>query len=430
MNIGQLIEVYKGAYEQAFLQAAGVAPACHSGTDVHGSEDTGENAPGNVLRNAGMDQVESWREPLNNQHVMQAVLPNNLNCGYSVESGMEFQRLLLPDAPQREYKERGEEMTSTCHWGQRKLLLSEIEFMTMFPHHTTVVYAGAAPGTHIPYLSSLFPKTHFVLFDPANFTCQQAAKISIRNEMFTDKIASEFYGQDVLFISDIRVADFHVLNFAANESQIAQDMENQMKWHQLMNPIASILKFRLPWDKNQTEYLTGDIKLPVWGPQRTTEARLIVKRDAGMRKYDDLKYEQQMSSFNTHTRVAIYPHTEEISDVGDSLYCHCYDCVAEIRILEAYLKMHGVCVDASVIKEMASKIDIELAPRKRMDPALDREDHYNTNCAKQWVYDMDGKLKPGCEIGQGKTRPDESDWQQVRKKKKKMPYLNKKSTVF
>jgi hypothetical protein len=34
-----------------------------------------------------------------------------------------------------------------------------------------LVYAGAAPGTHIPALAALFPGVHFVLVDPAPFKC-------------------------------------------------------------------------------------------------------------------------------------------------------------------------------------------------------------------------------------------------------------------
>jgi hypothetical protein len=35
-----------------------------------------------------------------------------------------------------------------------------------------------------------------------------------------------------------------------------------------------MLKFRLPWDKGNSEYLNGKIYLPIWGPQTTTEVRM------------------------------------------------------------------------------------------------------------------------------------------------------------
>ena len=44
------------------------------------------------------------------------------------------------------------------HWGQRKLLLSEIEFLTLYAAPgDLVLYAGAAPGGHIPYLARPLP---------------------------------------------------------------------------------------------------------------------------------------------------------------------------------------------------------------------------------------------------------------------------------
>ena len=49
-----------------------------------------------------------------------------------------------------------------CHWGQRKLLLSEVEFFTTFFDplaSALVIYAGAAPGHHIPLLSEMFPRS-------------------------------------------------------------------------------------------------------------------------------------------------------------------------------------------------------------------------------------------------------------------------------
>lgn len=56
------------------------------------------------------------------------------------------------------------------HWGQRKLLLSEIQFITMYASKAKyVIYAGAAPGMHTLFLSELFPNHKFILIDPVEF---------------------------------------------------------------------------------------------------------------------------------------------------------------------------------------------------------------------------------------------------------------------
>lgn len=53
-------------------------------------------------------------------------------------------------------------------------------------------------------------------------------------------------------------------------------MDWQLSWYRIMQPQAAMFKFRLPWDSGSSKYLGGDIYLPIWGPQTTTEARLVV----------------------------------------------------------------------------------------------------------------------------------------------------------
>ncbi len=62
----------------------------------------------------------------------------------------------------------------------------------------------------------------------------------------------------------------------------------------------------------------------MWGPQSTTETRLVVHTDAGVcvnshhlaydlhscqeRVYDHTEYEEQLFYFNTNTRMSCFPH--------------------------------------------------------------------------------------------------------------------------
>ena len=119
-----------------------------------------------------------------------------------------FTRLLTSDAPRRKWYQRPKHERSVLHWGQvlldnnllphldapqiclktwvvvvaqRKLLLSEIEFLTMYAEpEDTMVYAGAAPGNHTEYLSSLFPLVNMVLVDPNKFQCAETDRITVR----------------------------------------------------------------------------------------------------------------------------------------------------------------------------------------------------------------------------------------------------------
>ncbi len=253
----------------------------------------------------------------------------------TVKKEEELERVLGDDAPRMPYRRRRGEVKSVVHWGQRKLMLSEIEFLSLYGENgITVVYAGSAPGTHIPYLSKLFPTVKFVLVDPSDFNVEESDRIVIRKEFMTDDIAREYAGQRTLLISDIRSADFKVMSNDEMEKAVKRDMDWQMQWHMIMQPVAGMYKFRLPWQEGKTEYLDGEIYLPVWGPQTTTEARLIATT-CNTREWDNKVYEEQMFYFNNVTRCCLYQH-----DIAASGLDHCYDCSSEVHILKKYLNKH------------------------------------------------------------------------------------------
>ncbi len=255
-------------------------------------------------------------------------------------------RILSSHAPTAKYFEIPHDQRTVNHWGQRKLLLSEIEFLLMYSkkypgRSLLMVYAGAAPGKHIPYLADLFPHLYFHLYDPAPFDIPESERIRINppesgqiNGFFTDDVTKFYLGQPTLFVSDIRTGDPKHMRKDEVEVAVARDMIWQQSWIRSMRPLGSMLKFRLPWTTGDSEYVKGDIFLPVWGPQTTTETRLIVdieNLDVPFR-YNHRLYEEQMFYWNTRTRVDGYIH-----DVISPGLDHCYDCAAEAYILERYL---------------------------------------------------------------------------------------------
>lgn len=52
-----------------------------------------------------------------------------------------------------------------CHMGQRKLLLSELQFYSDY-HNDLIIYAGSAPCIHLSMILELFPKMKLILIDP------------------------------------------------------------------------------------------------------------------------------------------------------------------------------------------------------------------------------------------------------------------------
>eukprot|EP00667_Euglena_gracilis_P012507 EG_transcript_12853 len=250
-----------------------------------------------------------------------------------------FVRILPPNAPRLQYRRRKGEVKTTLHWGQRKLLMSEIEFLTLYAAPgDTVVYAGAAPGSHVQFLAEqMFPTLKFVLVDPADFICRPTNKIIIRQEYFTSATAREFQGRtDILFVSDIRTADPSKLSEMEVEEFVIQDNAAQKEWYEIIQPKKCMLKFRLPYPdriKGSTPYLAGDIFLPVWGPQTTTETRLVPHGEQ-MISYCHSKYEEQMFWFNTVYRESRWEMDVQLDNRGDNRY----DAVAEVHILKEFLR--------------------------------------------------------------------------------------------
>ncbi len=153
----------------------------------------------------------------------------------------DFIRILSDDFPQRKYTPRKKnEDRTVVHYGQRKLFLSEVEFLTNVTNALSnkvnkkivLIYAGAAPGNHIDLLSSMFPFVKFVLVDPAKFAIEPTDNIAIYREFFTDEMSLELrqeYSDYVrLFVSDIRRAGPGLgLNDDLIETEVLADMRSQ-----------------------------------------------------------------------------------------------------------------------------------------------------------------------------------------------------------
>jgi len=129
-----------------------------------------------------------------------------------------FTRILGDSFPEGKYRPRTKnDGRTTVHFGQRKLFLSEVEFLTnvcrelppkMRFKKIVVIYAGAAPGNHIGQLSEMFPFVRFVLVDPAKYVVEENERLIIKQEMFTNVMAldlkEEYEDYVRVFISDIR----------------------------------------------------------------------------------------------------------------------------------------------------------------------------------------------------------------------------------
>jgi len=229
------------------------------------------------------------------------------------------------------------------HWGQLKLLLSEIHFLTeelnSLEDKVLCVYAGAAPGentqakSHLLELIKHFPNTKWLLCDP-RFTRDNdnefqeligAKKVQIYKDIFNKETATQIvnfprdknniqqclnnleldkfdtdWKNKILFISDIRVDHLQ-------ENEVEKDMRLQESCFKLLNARAGLFKFRPPYPEDEKssetyKYLNGEIFWPVYGPVQTTECRLYAKKDARTFEYNCKIHQDVLYAFNCYQR--------------------------------------------------------------------------------------------------------------------------------
>lgn len=234
------------------------------------------------------------------------------------------------------------------HRGQRKLLMNEILFLTKYGHLSSiVVYAGAAPGVHIPYLSKLFPHHSFTLFDPNPYKFSKdddVSRISQIRGYFSDDVAKAFTHLHVLFISDIRTANYQKQTPLENETSVLGDIKNQIKWVHLIKPLASMLKFRCLYPQGNetnenlnenfnenfhldfTDFFGGPtvtIYKQPWAGESSSETRVIFTGIPPLYRYNNQWYENCMYYYNNcirsntfDTKFEIYIITEYIKNAG------------------------------------------------------------------------------------------------------------------
>jgi len=172
--------------------------------------------------------------------------------------------------------------------------------------------------------------------------------------------------KNVIFISDIR-------RTYASEDLILEDMLDQQRWHELINPKVSMLKFRLPWRAGETEYLEGEVWTQPYAKARSTETRLVVRgregeekgggvegvgeekekgsgddeggegggggvgggggREGGRRMWENRLYEEQCFFFNTVVRPVRHAHGVRGAALEDT-----WDYAREVEIWREYMR--------------------------------------------------------------------------------------------
>jgi hypothetical protein len=218
---------------------------------------------------------------------------------------------------------------------------------------------GSAPGTHLTYLHEMYPKMKFVLYDRSNFN-KKLLNYKDPNGFpifdiyegesgnFTDEkanliVTSELYkNYDLLIVSSIRTSASTTDKF---EDTIENDMKLQQSWMRILNPVMSLVKFRMPInmkDNDKLTYMSGKLIHGAWKHPKTNETYLLSNQlDISIDSmYDYSSYNRTTFFHNKFVRPfsfrrALQDFPIQITD--KNLYCPCYDCYAELNILNDFL---------------------------------------------------------------------------------------------
>jgi hypothetical protein len=291
--------------------------------------------------------------------------------------------LLLGDGDgHRAYFRRDKAKKTATRWGQLKLLMSEVQFLTLYWQPEEIpkpffVYAGSAPGHHVVILAKMFPDVDFHLYDPRDLfdpELRSLSNVHLYVQKFGDEEVERWQKEQerLFFISDIRGRDYNNRGYdeeanRQNEEIADRDMQLQMGWVQKLRPVKAMLKFRLPYSydfikaKGKTySYLDGTIFRQQWAPPTSTEGRLVPHSDLSLRDWDYQAYEEAMFYFNTVVRERfhfknIFTGTEELMAPEKGL-TNDYDSVATAYLTREYLKKFGATGTLEEVKNLVGEM--------------------------------------------------------------------------
>lgn len=267
-----------------------------------------------------------------------------------------------PNVAEHRYRDGRPDTSCTAHIGQRKLLMSEIQFLTETltklgiaeTRKHTVVYAGAAHGFHIPTLLRMFRGCfdEFHLYDIPDRFCPELRKIEnepnskIRitpvkggrgtpDGYFDDHIAKSYSDRPTIFISDLRTE--------TDNASVLKNTEDQERWFRYMQATCACLKYRTPFAENPSKSRTyqvpaGKIVLQVWAPSQSAETRLWIfgkRAKKVMMDINDIEFETAMNVFNTYYRSLSFKLAGGAKAPDGT--CTCYDHMMERLIISRYI---------------------------------------------------------------------------------------------
>jgi hypothetical protein len=190
-------------------------------------------------------------------------------------------------------------------------------------------------------------------------------------------------------------------------------MREQERWHEMMGPKVSMMKFRLPWRAGETEYLDGEVWTQPYAKARSTETRLVVegpregggqegeeggttkggdgggggRKKRGRRRWVNQEYEEQCFFFNTVVRPVRHVHGVRGAALGET-----WDYAREVEIWREYLRRGGGPVGREEENERIARLSVVLT------------EHLGGGQGREWLRRVEPRLRGEGEEGKGRGR--------------------------
>lgn len=253
--------------------------------------------------------------------------------------------------PGKKIKHSEVKANTSFHLGQLKLFYAELLFLTKYAQKgDLVLYVGAAPGYHTNKMAQLFPNLEFHLYDKQRFDINEkyikSGQITLFKEYFEDS-TTDYYAKlkrRILFVCDMRdlkIGKYKGADHTDNmDIIVTEDMYMQMKWCQMIKPFKAYLKFRLPYQIEETRYLTGTIYLQAYNAI-STETRLCTDNYTSLTTYNNEEFDEMLAYHNAMNRCESkeYPQYDVITKKYGIL--NNWDNCFALMIIGNYLKEQG-----------------------------------------------------------------------------------------
>jgi len=367
----------------------------------------------------------------------------------------EYDYIMGPGHISQPYVPHSMQASTAYHWGQLKLIIAEIQFLTRYSDPAKggdVVYVAAGPGEHIPDLIRMFPEYNYHLYADRFFGGLVSkspefediqGKFVLYLKYFNDDDAAAWRvisdtGRPVYFISDIRTGgdvkgkpgqrsgyqsslddEGNDQPDEAHEGAVLKDMETQAKWVEYIRPTMAHLKFRLPYPVSgksipDLEYFKGTVYVQQWPRPSTTECRLVVPRPQDDKDYPkqiwSLKnHEDGMFYHNLYIRQKVNYFNIVMNNVKEGVAPELglstkYDGTATSSIIRDYLLMRGYTnITQDQITTIFLKIIVDVDPVNKYTSIQKRIDAQSANHVRTEKAKEKAKLKGIGKIGSEQT---------------------------